>query len=55
MNARAFYSKSQGKYLHYDKAVGTEAEWINKYRILQYNNMFDKSGQSKYFFPYLTE
>ena len=55
MNARAFFSKSQGKYLHYDKAVGTEAEWINKYRILQYNNMFDKSGQSKYFFPYLTE
>ena len=55
MNARAFYSKSAGKFLHYDEAEGTEAEWIDKYRILQYNNMFDKSGQSKFFFPYLNQ
>ena len=55
MNARAFYSKSEGKFLHYDKAAGTEAEWIDKYRILQYNNMFDKTGQSKFFFPYLKQ
>ena len=55
MNARAFYSKSEGKFLHYDKASGTEAEWIDKYRILQYNNMFDKTGQSKFFFPYLKQ
>ena len=24
-----------------------------KYEMLQYNNMFDKKGQSKQFFPYL--
>ena len=55
MNARAFYSPSAGRYLHYDKAEGEEKEWIDKYNYLQYNEMFDKGGRSEYFFPYLNE
>ena len=55
MNARAFYSVSSGKFLHYDKAAGEEKEWIDRYDELQYNEMFDKSGKSSVFFPYLKE
>ncbi len=55
MNARGYYSISQGKYIHYSDATGEEAEWIKKYRILQYNNMFGKSDRSEYFFPYNIE
>ena len=53
INSRGYYSVSNGCYLHLDEAAGEEADWINKYEILQYNNMFDKKGQSKLFFPYL--
>lgn len=51
MNARAFYSPSAGKFLHYQDAAGEEADMLNRYETLQYNNLFDseKSGQ---FFPY---
>lgn len=51
MNARAFYSVSEGEFLHYDEASGEEAEALNEYNILQYNNMFD-SDVSRNFFPY---
>ncbi len=53
INSRGYYSVSNGCFLHLDEATGEEADWINKYEILQYNNMFDKKGQSKLFFPYL--
>ncbi len=52
MNARGYYSLSQGKFLHYSDATGEEAEWIKKYKILQYNCMFGKDDRSDYFFPY---
>ncbi len=55
MNSRAFYSKAQGKFLHYNEATGTEKEWIRKYEALQYNEMFDEENHSSFFFPYLTE
>lgn len=55
INSRGYYSKSQGKFLHLDEAEGEEAEWIRKYRILQYNSMFDKKGRSSFFFPYFTK
>ena len=38
---------------HLEEAEGEEAEWIDRYQILQYNNMFDKKKQSRVFFPYL--
>ena len=54
INSRGYYSISEGTYKYFEDAEGEEAEWINKYEILQYNNMFDFKAQSKLFFPYLT-
>ena len=55
INIRGYYSLSEGKYLHVSDAKGTEREWIRKYRILQYNSMFDEDGRSELFFPYIEE
>ena len=54
INSRGYYSVSEGGYKYLGDAEGEEAEWINKYEILQYNNMFDLKEQSELFFPYLT-
>ncbi len=54
INSRGYYSLSAGGYKYLNEAEGEEAEWINKYQILQYNNMFDLKEQSELFFPYLT-
>lgn len=53
INARGYYSKARGRYLHVEDAVGEEAEWIRNYEILQYNSIFDRKGRSEAFFPYL--
>lgn len=53
INARGYYSKTEGKFIHIEEAQGEEAEWIRDYEILQYNNMFDRKGKSEVFFPYL--
>lgn len=50
MNARAYYSNSRDTYLHLEDATAEEADWIQKYEILQYNNLFDKENQSQIFF-----
>ena len=55
INSRGYYSISEGKYKYITEAEGEEAEWINKYEMLQYNNMFDLDKQSEVFFPYLTQ
>ena len=55
INSRGYYSLAKGGYKHIEDADGEEAEWIKKYQILQYNNMFDRKGQSDVFFPYLNE
>ena len=55
INSRGYYSVSSGCFKHLEEATGEEAEWIDRYQILQYNNMFDKKKQSKVFFPYLQE
>ena len=52
INARGYYSRSKGCYLHIEDAEGEEKEWIDRYHILQYNSMFDKKGRSSVFFPY---
>ncbi len=51
MNGRGYYSLSKKRFLHYADAEGEEAEWIRKYKILQYNCMFGKSDRSEFFFP----
>lgn len=53
MNSQGYYSKENGKYIHYKEAKGEEAEWLNKYKILQYNALFDEDERSEVFFPYL--
>lgn len=55
INSRGYYSISEGRYKYLTEASGEEAEWINRYQILQYNNMFDMEMKSQLFFPYLTE
>lgn len=50
MNARAYYSVSEGKFLHYEDANALDRQWLEKYNILQYNNMFDRN-RSPVFFP----
>ena len=53
MNSRAFYSKSQDEFLHYSEAQGEDADLLNQYNILQYNNMFEKEkDKDKNLFPY---
>ena len=52
INSQGYYSLEKGKYLHVEDAVGIETEWIDKYRLLQHNNLFDSSGRSTVFFPY---
>ena len=51
INARGYYSRSQGGYVHVEDARGEEAAWLRNYAILQYNNMFDDKGRSTVFFP----
>lgn len=50
MNARAFYSASERRFLHYEDAIEADRQWLEKYNILQYNNMFD-GDRSQVFFP----
>lgn len=52
VNARGYYSKTKGRYLHINEAEGEEAVWLRRYEQLQYNSMFDKKGRSDVFFPY---
>ena len=53
VNARGYYSQTEGRFIHVEDAVGEEAEWLQNYEILQYNNMFDEKGRSMVFFPYI--
>ncbi len=51
INARGYYSLTEEKYLHVDKAEGVEREWLSAYENLQYNQMFDLKNTSEVFFP----
>ena len=55
INARGYYSKAAGEYIHIEDASQDEAQWIEKYKILQYNAMFDDDNRSEIFFPYPSE
>lgn len=50
LSAKGYYSKSQGSYLDLDQAEGEEAEWLNQYAILQYNNLFDEKNRNETLF-----
>ena len=50
MNARGYYSKTLGEYVHYGDGMAEEDEWLKKYQILQYNDLFDNKNRSQVFF-----
>lgn len=50
MNARGYYSKGLGRYVHYKEGINEEEAWLEKYQILQYNGLFDDKNRSQVFF-----
>jgi len=50
MNNQGYYSVSQGKMIPYEEAAGEELEWLQKYRIVQYNTLFDIEDRNETFF-----
>lgn len=50
MNARAYYSNDRRKYVHYGEGSREEEAWVDRYRILQYNGLFDEKERSESFF-----
>lgn len=55
MNALGYYSKDTNSFMRYEDAIGVEADWINHYAALQYNNLFDKRNISLFFEDAITE
>lgn len=49
MNGNGYYSISQQTYLPFEEAEGEEAQWLNRYEILQYNSLFDTKNRSGLF------
>ena len=54
LNAYGYYSEKFGRYARNSEAQGVEAEWLEKYRIVQYNNLFGGKHRS-YAFDYETD
>ncbi len=52
INSQGYYSLEDDRYLHIEDATGEEAKWIEQYRLLQYNNLFDVFNRSDVFYPY---
>lgn len=50
MNARAYYSNEKRRYVHYGEGSRKEEIWIDQYRSLQYNGLFDDKNRSEHFF-----
>lgn len=50
ISTSGFYSQENQKFLPLDEASGLEADAINAYQILQYNNIFDQKNRSVLFF-----
>ena len=51
MNINGFYSLSAGHFLPYETASDAEREWLENYKILQYNNVFDGKNRNEKMFP----
>ena len=50
MNQSGYYSLTNGRFIKYGEAQGVEKEWLDKYRTLQYNALFDSDNRSALFF-----
>ena len=55
MNNLGYYSRSQGALIPYAEATGEEKAWLDKYAIVQYNNLFDEDERSGKFFGSIPE
>lgn len=53
INANGFYSMDDGGYLTFDEAKEEERVWLESYKALQYNNIFDKTNRNETLFPVL--
>ena len=53
INANGFYSPASGCYLPFDKASEEEMQWLEWYKVLQYNSIFDKRNRNNMLFPVL--
>ena len=49
MNAYGYYSPTLNRQARTSEATGKEAEFLEEYRILQYNNLFDARHRSQAF------
>ena len=50
MNSLGYYSLSEQTFLSLEEAQGEEAKWMNRYAMLQYNNIFDDKNRNQTFF-----
>ena len=50
MNQSGYYSLSRNCFVTYDEAQGIEKEWLDKYRLIQFNALFDNENRSALFF-----
>lgn len=51
MNANGYYSIIENKFLSYNQAKGKEADILNMYYQLEYNNIFDNKNRNNILFP----
>jgi len=50
INSFGYYSSSCQEFLPVSQAEGEEADWLNRYAVLQYNGMFERKNKSHIFF-----
>lgn len=53
INVNGFYSPTAGGYLPLEEANEEEIQWLERYEILQYNNIFDRKHRNEILFPVL--
>lgn len=53
INANGYYSPAAGHYVPFAEAQGEESTWLERYKSLQYNNLFDTKHLNEVFFPVL--
>jgi len=50
INAMGYYSKAFQSYIPFSEAEGEEAHWLELYRVIQYNSLFDMDNLMPSFF-----
>ena len=49
LTANGYYSQNNGRFIHISESTEVEKDLLNRYHVLQYNNMFDKKQLSVIF------